>query len=80
MSRNRPPEGTTELEEWLLERARQRFKDLDAVDIPSHLSESVGKGLIAGPKDFEDLMPEKSISIDIEIDKSEKRRHLKVIK
>lgn len=80
MSNSRPPEGTPELESWLLARARARFRDLNDVVIPENLAESVGEGLIVGPENIEDIMPEKSASIDSEIEKAEKRSHLKVVK
>lgn len=78
MSNSRPPEGTPELESWLL--ARARFRDLNDVVIQENLAESVGEGLIAGPENIEDIMPEKSASIGSEIEKAEKRSHLKVVK
>ncbi|CCN47490.1 hypothetical protein MADA3029_1070169 [Vibrio nigripulchritudo MADA3029] len=80
MSNSRPPEGTPELDEWLLQRARKRFEELEKVDVPEHLAEAVGQGKIAGPKNAEDVMPEKSISIDIEIEKDEKSNKFKVVK
>lgn len=80
MSNSRPPEGTPELDEWLLQRARNRFKELEKVDIPEHLAEIVGQGRIAGPENAEDIMPEKSIATDIEIEKDEKLNRFEVVK
>ncbi|MGY5774462.1 hypothetical protein ACXHP8_22530 [Vibrio antiquarius] len=77
--KDRPLEGTKEFEEWVLERARKRAEALFNTEIPEDLHE-VGRGIIAGPQKPEDIMPEKTISEDIAIDKAEKRSKFKVIK
>jgi len=81
MSQNecRPIEGTPEFDTWILERAKKRAKELFNTEIPEELQD-VGKGLIAGPEKFSDLMPEKTIAEDIAIDKEERRSKLKVVK
>ncbi|HHX8542430.1 MULTISPECIES: hypothetical protein [Vibrio] len=79
MSNSRPPEETPELDEWLLQRAKKRFAELEKVDIPEHLAEAVGQGIIAGPENAEDIMLEKSISIDIEIEKDERLNKFKIV-
>lgn len=38
------------------------------------------RGLIAGPRSWADVMPEKAIAEDIAIDKAHKRKHLKSVK
>ena len=52
---------------------------LDNTEIPADLAD-VDSGIIAGPLDWEDLMPEKTIAEDIAIDKAHKRKHLKSVK
>ncbi|MCG3723997.1 hypothetical protein EXA23_16690 [Vibrio cincinnatiensis] len=77
--KDRPLEGTKEFDEWVLERARKRAEDLFNTEIPEDLHD-VGRGMIAGPEKVEDIMPEKTISEDIAIDKEEKRSKFKIIK
>ncbi|WP_028863990.1 hypothetical protein [Psychromonas aquimarina] len=71
--------GTPEFEEWVSKRAEERAKKLFSEEMPPELAE-LEKGLIAGPKDITDVMPEKSIPEDVAIEKSEKNSHLKLIK
>jgi len=74
---NKP--GTPEFEAWLLGRAKERAEKLFTTEIPEELAD-VGSGLIAGPRSWEEIMPEKTIAEDIAIDKAHKRKHLKVAK
>lgn len=76
---DKPEPGTPEFETWLKQRAEERSKKLFSEEMPPELAE-LEKGLIAGPKDILDVMPEKSIPEDIAIEKSDKARHLKIIK
>lgn len=75
----RPEPGTPEFEEWLNERAKQRSKEIFEKEIPEELVD-VGKGFIAGPKKSSDIMPEVTIAEDIEIEKEQKKSHLKLVK
>lgn len=79
MTENKPEPGTPEFEAWLLDRAKKRAEKIFTVEIPEELAD-VGSGLIAGPRSWEDVMPEKTIAEDIAIDKAHKRMHLKVVK
>ena len=76
---DKPESGTPEFEKWLKQRAKERAEKLFSEEMPPELAE-LEKGLIAGPKDISDIMPEKSIPEDIAIDKSNKKKHLKLIK
>lgn len=76
---DRPEPGTPEFEAWLLARAQKWSDELFTTEIPEELAD-VGSGLIAGPRSWEELMPEKTIAEDIAIDKAHKRKHLKVVK
>lgn len=76
---DRPEPGTPEFEAWLLKRAQKWSDELFTTEIPEELAD-VGSGLIAGPRSWEGLMPEKTIAEDIAIDKAHKRKHLKVVK
>jgi hypothetical protein len=78
-NKNRPKPGTPEFEKWINARAKQRAEDIFNKDISEELVD-VGKGLIAGPKNLEDIMPEKSITEDIAIDKEQLSKHLKCVK
>lgn len=75
----RPSPDSPEFEQWLLERAKERAEKLFNTEIPEDLAD-VDSGIIAGPLDWKDLMPEKTIAEDIAIDKAHKRMHLKVVK
>ena len=75
----RPSPDSAEFEQWLLERAKERAEKLFNTEIPEDLAD-VDSGIIAGPLDWKDLMPEKTIAEDIAIDKAHKRMHLKVVK
>jgi hypothetical protein len=80
MTKNkRPSPDSPEFEQWLLERAKERAEKLYTKEIPEELAD-VGSGLIAGPRSWEDVMPEKTIAEDIAIDKAHKRMHLKSVK
>jgi len=79
MTENRPEPGTPEFEQWLLERAKERAEKLFTTEIPEELAD-VGSGLIAGPRSWADVMPEKAIAEDIAIDKAHKRKHLQSVK
>ncbi len=80
MTKNkRPSPDSPEFEQWLIERAKERAEKLFSVEIPEELAD-VGSGLIAGPRSWDELMPEKTIAEDIAIDKAHKRKHLKVVK
>ena len=74
-----PKPGTPEFEAWLLARAQKWSDELFTTEIPAELAD-VGSGLIAGPRSWADVMPEKTITEDIAIDKAHKRKHLKVVK
>ncbi len=76
---NKPSPDSPEFEQWLLERAKERAEKLFNTEIPEDLS-GVDSGIMAGPLDWRDLMPEKTIAEDIAIDKAHKRMHLKVVK
>ncbi|MFC3150846.1 hypothetical protein ACFOEK_07390 [Litoribrevibacter euphylliae] len=76
---NRPEPGTPEFEIWLNNRAKNRAQEIFSKDIPEELSD-VGMGIIAGPEKPEDLMPERTISEDIKIDKEQKKNKLKRVK
>lgn len=76
---DKPEAGTPEFEEWLKNRAEERSKKLFSEEMPPELAE-LEKGLIAGPKNINEIMPEKSIPEDIALDKNEKKTHLKLIK
>lgn len=76
---DRPEPGTPEFEAWLLARAQKWSDELLTTEIPADLAD-VDSGIIAGPLDWEDLMPEKTIAEDIAIDKAHKRKHLKSVK
>ena len=75
----RPSPDSPEFEQWLLDRAKKRAERIFTVEIPEELAD-VGSGLIAGPRSWEDVMPEKTIAEDIAIDKAHKRKHLRVVK
>ncbi|HEY9043251.1 MAG TPA: hypothetical protein VIN66_13805 [Rheinheimera sp.] len=75
----RPSPDSPEFEQWLLDRAKERADKLFNTEIPADLAD-VDSGIIAGPLDWEDLMPEKTIAEDIAIDKAHKRKHLKTVK
>ncbi|WP_445767172.1 hypothetical protein [Rheinheimera sp.] len=75
----RPSPDSSEFEQWLLARAKERAEKLFTTEIPEDLAD-VGSGLIAGPRSWADVMPEKTIAEDIAIDKAHKRKHLKVVK
>lgn len=79
MTDSNPKPGTPEFEQWLLDRAKERAEKLFNTEIPADLAD-VDSGIIAGPLDWEDLMPEKTIAEDIAIDKAHKRKHLKSVK
>jgi len=76
---DRPKTGTPEFEAWLLARAQKWSDELFTAEIPEDLAD-VGSGLIAGPRSWKDVMPEKTIAEDIAIDKAHKRKHLKSVK
>jgi hypothetical protein len=76
---DRPKPGTPEFEAWLLAKAQKWSVELFTAEIPADLAD-VGSGLIAGPRSWEDVMPEKTIAEDIAIDKAHKRMHLKSVK
>ncbi|CCO46325.1 hypothetical protein VIBNISOn1_1740002 [Vibrio nigripulchritudo SOn1] len=76
---DRPLEGTSEFDEWALERAKRRAEEIFGTEVPEDLHD-IGIGIIAGPKNAKDIMPEKSISEDIAIDNEEKRSKFKVVK
>lgn len=76
---DKPKAGTPEFEKWLKQRAEERSKKLFSEEMPPELVE-LEKGIIAGPKDISDIMPEKSIPEDIAIAKNDKKQHLKLIK
>ncbi|GAB2909418.1 hypothetical protein [Rheinheimera gaetbuli] len=75
----RPSPDSPEFEQWLLERAKERAEKLFNTEIPEELAH-VDSGIMAGPRSWEDVMPEKTIAEDIAIDKAHKRMHLKVVK
>lgn len=79
MTDGKPDPGTPEFEAWLLDRAKKRAEKIFTVEIPKDLAD-VDSGIMAGPLDWKDLMPEKTIAEDIAIDKAHKRMHLKVVK
>ena len=79
MTEHKSEPGTPEFEQWLLERAKERAEKLFTTEIPEELAD-VGSGLIAGPRSWADVMPDKTIAEDIAIDKAHKRKHLKVVK
>ena len=79
MTEHKPEPGTPEFEQWLLERAKERAEKLITTEIPEDLAD-VDSGIIAGPCNWEDVMPEKTIAEDIAIDKVHKRKNLKVVK
>ena len=75
----RPEPGTPEFEAWLLAKAQKWSDELFTTEIPADLAD-VDSGIIAGPRSWEDVLPEKTIAEDIAIDKAHKRMHLKVVK
>ena len=79
MTDSNPKPDSPEFEQWLLDRAKERAEKLFNTEIPADLAD-VGSGLIAGPRSWEDVMPEKTIAEDIAIDKAHKRKHLKSVK
>lgn len=79
MTDDKPEPGTAEFEQWLLDRAKKRAERIFTVEIPEDLAD-VDSGIIAGPRSWADVMPEKTIAEDIAIDKAHKRMHLKVVK
>lgn len=76
---DRPEPGTPEFDAWLNERAKQWSEELFSKAMPEDLAD-VGIGFIAGPVRASDLLPEKTISEDIALDKAQKRAHLKKVK
>ena len=76
---DRPEPGTPEFEVWLLARAQKWSDELFTAEIPEELAH-VDSGIMAGPRSWEDVLPEKTIAEDIAIDKAHKRMHLKVVK
>ncbi|MCC5827459.1 hypothetical protein [Alkalimonas sp.] len=78
-TKKRPPADSPELEQWLLERARERAEKLFSTEIPEELAD-VDSGLMAGPRSWDELMPEKTNVEDIAIDKAHQRKHLKSVK
>ena len=79
MSTDKPEPGTPEFDEWLANKAKKWSEDIFSKDVPSELAD-LEEGLIAGPKKIEDIMPEKTITEDIKIEKEEKQQHLKRVK
>jgi len=75
----RPSPDSPEFEVWLLAKAQKWFDELFTTEIPEELAD-VGCSLIAGPRSWEGIMPEKTIAEDIAINKTHKRKHLKVVK
>lgn len=75
----RPSPDSPEFEQWLLDRAKARAEKLFNTEIPDDLM-YVDSGIMVGPSNWEDVMPEKTIAEDIAIDKAHKRKHLKSVK
>lgn len=75
----KPPAGTPEFDEWLLEKLRKRAEELFNADIPEELQD-VGIGRSVGPEKASDLMPEKTVAEDIAIDKEQRLSKFKVVK
>jgi len=71
MTTNKPEPGTPEFDKWLANKAKGWSKELFSKDKPPEIAE-LESGVIAGPKNIEDIMPEKTIAEDIAIDKEEK--------
>lgn len=70
MSTSRPPRGTPEFEAWLLEMARRDAERLFRDPPPPELIEAES-GIIAGPRQMSDLLPEKTIAEDLAIDRQQ---------
>lgn len=75
----KPPVGTPEFDEWLLEKLRKRAEELFNADIPEECHD-VGVGRSVGPEKASDLMPEKTVAEDISIDKEQRLSKFKVVK
>ena len=58
MTKNRLEPGTPEFEACLLAKAQKWSDELFTTEIPEELAD-VGSGLIAGPRSWADVMPEK---------------------
>lgn len=69
-STSRPPRGTPEFEAWLLAMARRDAERLFRDPPPPELVEAES-GIIAGPRQMSDLLPEKTIAEDLAIDRQQ---------
>lgn len=70
MSTSRPPRGTPEFDLWLLEMALRDAERLFRDPLSPELVEAES-GIIAGPRQMGDLLPEKTIAEDLAIDRQQ---------
>ena len=75
----KPKPGTPEFDEWLKKKAISWSNELFSNTKPDEIAD-LEQGVIAGPKNIEDVLPEKTIPEDIKIDKEDAKNHLKKIK
>ncbi|MBU1309248.1 MAG: hypothetical protein KKE30_06925 [Gammaproteobacteria bacterium] len=61
MTENKPEPGTPEFEAWLLARAQKWSDELFTAEIPEELAH-VDSGIMAGPRSWADVTPEKTIA------------------
>ncbi|GLQ29613.1 hypothetical protein [Litoribrevibacter albus] len=71
MTTTKPEPGSPEFEACLNQQAQKWSKELFDKEKPDDIAE-LEKGIIAGPKNFKDVMPEKTIPEDIAIDRKDK--------
>ncbi len=69
---SRPERGTPEFDEWLLQSSREFAERLFRDPPPPELVEAES-GIIAGPRQMSELLPETTIAEDLAIDRQQAR-------